>query len=403
MYKIVVVGGGTAGWLTALSMNKFMPYSEVTVIASSELGILGAGEGTTPHFIDLLKDLDIPESDLYLHASATIKKGIDFVNWNGDGSNYYHPFWGDHYALHFDANKLAKYLQTVGLSRGIKLIDAIVTDINEGDSGYIKSLTLKDGSKIETDFVMDCSGLRRYIIGEHYKSKWNSYTDHLPAKRAMPFFIEHDGKNIDEYTSATAMKAGWVWKIPVQGRYGCGYVFDSSYITDAEAKAEVEEMLGHEIVVPRVFNFEAGSFNDTWIKNCIAIGLASGFTEPMEATSIWIQVMTLKHLIPLMKRYIRDGESVVSEFNETIRTLNNDMMLFIHLHYLTKRSDSDFWKEFRSKTSTPEYLEKIRSLAIAGELTDEALDKIKNDTGYIPTYLVNSWLVVGESVGYFGE
>lgn len=403
MFKIVVVGGGTAGWLTALSMNKFMPYSEVTVVASSELGILGAGEGTTPHFMDLLKQLDIDESALFEHAKATVKKGIDFDNWKGDGQKYYHPFWNDQHALHFDANLLAKYLESVGLSRGVKLIDDIVVGINENESGNIKSLSLKNGIDLECDFVMDCSGLRRLIIGEHYKSEWTSYTKHLPAKRAMPFFIEHDDKNIQEYTSAIAMKAGWVWRIPVQGRYGCGYVFNSDYLTDEQAKAEVEEMLGHEITVPRYFNFEAGSYDRTWIKNCVAIGLSSGFTEPMEATSIWIQVMTLQHLTTLMKRYIRDGEMVVAEFNETVRTLNHDLMLFIHLHYLTKRSDSDFWKEFKSKTVTPEYLKKIRELAIQGNLTDSALEQIRDDTGYIPTYLVNSWIVVGEGVGFFGE
>jgi len=407
MYKIVVVGGGTAGWLTALSMNKFMPYSEVTVVASSELGILGAGEGTTPHFMDLLKELDISEDDLYEHASATIKKGIDFDNWNGDGKKYYHPFWHDQYALHFDANKLAKYLQTVGLSRGVKLVDDIVDGINEDSNGNIKSLSLRSGDVVETDFVMDCSGLRRLIIGNHYKSEWNSYTKHLPAKRAMPFFIEHDGKNIQEYTSAIAMKAGWVWRIPVQGRYGCGYVFDSNFITDEQAKAEVEEMLGHSITVPRYFDFEAGSFDKTWIKNCVAIGLSAGFTEPMEATSIWIQVMTLQHLKLHMKRYIRDGELVVDEFNNIVKNLNNDLMIFIHLHYLTKRTDSEFWSTFKTRNETPDFLTRMRDVANVDGINDITLNKLHldmpdKDSRYMKTYEISSWLTVGEGVGFFG-
>lgn len=406
MYKIVVVGGGTAGWLTALSLNKFMPYSEVTVIASSELGILGAGEGTTPHFMELLKELDIPEADLYQHAKATVKRGIDFDNWNGDGKKFYHPFWDDKYALHFDANLLAKYLQNVGIGRGIKLVDDIVVKINDDKHGYIKSLSLKSGEDIQTDFVMDCSGLRRLIIGGHYKSQWNSYTKHLPAKRAMPFFIEHNDEDLEDYTGAIAMKAGWVWKIPVQGRYGCGYVFDSNFITDEQAKAEVEELFGHEITVPRYFDFEAGSFDKTWIKNCVAIGLAAGFTEPMEATSIWIQVMTLQYLRDHMKRYIRDGEMAVDDFNTVIRHLNNDLMYFIHLHYLTKRNDSEFWKTFVERNNTPDFILKLRDIANTVGISKEELHKLHSESNkdphYMKTYEHSSWLLVGEGVGYFG-
>ena len=406
MYKIVVVGGGTAGWLTALSMNKFMPYSEVIVIASSELGILGAGEGTTPHFMDLLKDLDIPESALFEHAKATVKNGINFTNWNGDGKDYYHPFWEGQYALHFDANLLAKYLQTVGLERGIKLVDDIVTDINEDKNGYIKSLTLKSGDQIETDFVMDCSGLRRLIIGNHYKSTWNSYTKHLPAKRAMPFFIDHDDKDLPDYTGAIAMKAGWVWKIPVQGRYGCGYVFDSNFITDEQAKAEVEEMLGHEVTIPRFFNFEAGSYDKTWIKNCIAIGLSAGFTEPMEATSIWIQVKSLQLLKEYMRTRIRDGETVIENYNNIVRNFNNDLMIFIHLHYLTKRDDSEFWTTFKERNQTPEFILRLRDMN-KDTMTNQDLDKLhlanpEKTEDYMKSYYINSWLTVAEGVGFFG-
>lgn len=407
MYKIVVIGGGTAGWLTALSMNKFMPYSEVTVIASSELGILGAGEGTTPHFLTLLKDLDIDEQGLYDHAKATVKNGINFSNWNGDGKDYFHPFWEDEYALHFDANLLAKHLQTIGLSRGVKLIDDIVIDINEKANGYIKSLTLKELGEFEADFVFDCSGLRRLIIGEHYKSTWNSYADILPAKRAMPFFIDHDDTDLEDYTGAIAMKYGWVWKIPVQGRYGCGYVFDSDFITDEQAKAEVEEMLGHSITVPRFFDFKAGSFDKTWIKNCISIGLSSGFTEPMEATSIWIQVKSLQHLSKMLPQYIRDGERVVEDYNNIVRNMNNDLMIFIHLHYLTKRDDSEFWTTFTTKNKTPEFLLRMKEMAIAGKTDNVHLDNLHRESpdkteDYIKTYFINSWLTVGEGVGYFG-
>jgi tryptophan halogenase len=398
MYKFVVLGGGTAGWLTALNMNKHMPYSEVTVIASSEIGILGAGEGTTPHFMDMLKSLDIKEEEFFEHCKATRKNSIKFFNWNGDGKEYDHPFWDNKYALHFDARLTAEYLRSVAVSRGVRYIDDKVTSINSNKDESIKSLTLSSGEEVVTDFLFDCSGLKRMIIGEHYNSEWCSYQNHLPAKRAIPFFLPRDENDTQDYTGAFAMKNGWVWKIPVQGRFGCGYVFDSDFCTDEEAIAEIKELFG-EVEIPTKFDFKAGCYKTTWVKNCIAIGLASGFTEPMEATSIWIQVQSLLVAIQLLPRYIRNGDLTAKYYNEAIQEMNNNIMIFLHLHYLTKRNDTEFWKTFTQKNSTPDYLLKIRD--IINERPLEKSDfKDMNDT--TPTFDLNSWLAVGQGVGYFG-
>jgi len=416
MLKCVVVGGGTAGWLSALYAQKHIPYSDVTVIASSEIGILGAGEGTTPQIISFLKEIDISVGDVIKHAKGTFKNGIRFVNWNGDGEEYFHGFW-DHYndpsnklhfddivplytecmandkncdevslshylcnenkvkikketneeyggyALHFDANLLAKYLESVALSRGIKLIDDEVITINNNGTGNIKSFDLKSGLNVEADFVFDCTGFKRLIIGKHYNTKWNSYKDTLPVNRAMPFFIEHDDTNVPPYTYAIAMKYGWVWKIPVQGRYGCGYVFDSSMVTDEEIVEELTEYLGYKPTIPRVFSFEAGTYDKVWVKNCVAVGLSAGFIEPLEATSIWVSTNILKNVVSKASDLIAQNSDAVAVCNETMRDFNDDVLSFLYFHYMTKRDDSKFWKTFTTKNKIPALIVKLMDIS----------------------------------------
>jgi len=398
--KYTILGGGSAGWLTALFIRKICPDDEITVIASSEIGILGAGEGTTPQFPMFLKRIDISINDIIKNAKGTIKNGIKFTNWNGDGEHYYHAFQdslinfedyknidvkpyalnniSNHKnldnlnftptisekckvkyiksndkqcgsdALHFDANLLAKYLQTVALQRNIKLIDDEVISVDSKDNKIV-GFKLKSENKLDTDFVFDCSGFKRVLIGEHYKGKWNSYSDHLPMKRAMPFFIQNNTKEIPPYTESIAMKYGWMWKIPVQGRFGCGYVFDSDLVTDEEIKEELEEYFGHEIVSPRTFTFKPGCFEDVCMGNCIAIGLSAAFIEPLEATSIWVSIMQLTEFEKNRDSIIKGDKKSIKYYNNFIKAVNNGILNFIQFHYLTCRGDSIFWKKFNEK------------------------------------------------------
>jgi tryptophan halogenase len=345
--NIVVLGGGATGWITALYAERVMPDSTITVIESDEIGILGAGEGSTPHLINFLDFVGIPVSDLVKNADATIKNGIKFTNWNNDGKNFYHGFYifnnldfngcniherassidsafvancvfGDnindysftkkvseknkvpflyksinadlmvenpiinfeslsYFSIHFNASKIANYLRDVAVSRGVIRVEGVVDLIKEDETGGISELIIRDQS-IPVDFLFDASGFSRFVIGNHYKSKWKSHSDKLPVDSAVPFFIPIDDKEpIPTYTEAIAMKYGWMWKIPTVERYGCGYVFDSSLIAVEEAKKEVEEYLGHEIVSPRTLKFSAGYYEEPWRNNCVAVGLASGF------------------------------------------------------------------------------------------------------------------------------
>lgn len=464
MKKIIVLGGGSAGWLTSLLVREFYPGFDITLIESEEIGILGAGEGTVPHFLDVLNFLRIPVSSLVAECSSTIKIGIKFTNWNGDGTSYFHDFlakeeleeWvfddqfrfnmltthlvgkGVHLdsinfyarlsdqwkvpfilndlndvtlsnyrdpisavqhlgniALHFDARLLATFLGKLAQGhRRIKRVEGKYSGVTEDANGNITGIKLENGNYVSCDFVFDCSGFARLLLGKHFGDRWIDYKQHLPLDTALPFFIPHDGKNFPPYTEAIAMKYGWMWKIPVQNRYGCGYVFDSSYINEEQAKAEVEAYVGQEITSPKTFKFKAGTFANTVVKNCYGVGLSQHFVEPLEATSIW---SFTKNLINFLKTgsimHIGDPEHV-AWFNERCRLIIEPIPEFLHLHYFTERNDSPFWKEFRSKTTMMESLKEKRKLWSKTPLFDA-------DTLPLQMFTAPSWISVGDGVRFF--
>jgi tryptophan halogenase len=423
-FKFVIAGGGSAGWITALYVKKQFPTSSITLIKSTSIGILGAGEGTTPHIIDFLDEIDVPVSDLVKYSKATIKNSIRFSNWNGDGQHYYHSFM-DNYdldhtlisellhttypmmdleqmgnnssldninfnalasenncvrfipnstaslknldpilhfnrlgkiALHFDANQLADFLEFVGTSRGIKVIDTVINTINTDEKGFITSINCKDVTDVPCDFVFDCTGFKRVILKDFYKIPWKSYKEHLPAKRAMPFFIENPSEILPPYTDSVAMKWGWMWKIPVQGRYGCGYVFDSDRISNDQAKQELDDAIGFEVTVPRTIDFEPGRLEKVFVKNCMAIGLSSGFIEPLEATSIWTSIMMLHSWTENIEALVNRDEDSIDVINSRFSEMNDNTLGFVYFHYITKRTDTEFWTNFTRDNKIPDSL-----------------------------------------------
>jgi tryptophan 7-halogenase len=420
--KFVVVGGGTAGWLTALMVRKEFPQADVTLIESSEIGILGAGEGTTPHFAKIMQYLEISPSLLVRDASATLKNGVKFTNWTGDGTYYYHnfisvdprvsneqtdmytpnassfnifysldvlhdvpntelnypSFLNEHkrsvfaineygmpqnlafYGLHFDARKIADLLKKIGTEyRNIKLIEGKVGSIQSAENGDISSVTLEDGTIAECDFIFDCTGFARLIIGKHFGAEWRSYADKLPVNAAVPFFMEKEEGDIPVYTESIAMKYGWMWKIPVQGRYGCGYVFDSNLISADDAKKELEETLLCEINSPKTFSFSAGYYKTPWIKNCVAIGLSGGFIEPLEATSLWTSIQFISEaLTDYLKLSTRD-EKAIGRYNELFCEFNEEVSDFLYFHYMAGRTDTEFWKKFQDINNAPDSIKKM--------------------------------------------
>ena len=426
--NVVVLGGGTAGWLTAIYAKHNLPSKSVTVIESESIGILGAGEGATPHLISLLDGLGIALSTLVKETKSTIKNGIKFTNWNGGGSEdfYYHPFFADsemnlerscaspyvssapsiltsaieidkslkqsdfilnisernkvpfvysedleaegqnqllnyynlsNYSIHFDASELANSLKKIALDRGVLLVEGVVEGVDQDDTGDIKNLILDSGAIVNSDFIFDCSGFHRFFPN-FFDSKWKSYSEYLPVDTALPFFLPIDEDNIPPYTEAIAMKYGWMWKIPLQHRYGCGYVFDSSFIDESEAKKEVEDYLGHSIESPKTIKFSPGYYETPWVNNVVSLGLSGGFIEPLEATSIWVSIIYMKEILANPEVMYKRDPRFTNDYNSYVTRVNEEVFKFVYFHYMTSRVDTDFWKKF-TRESAPESLSNL--------------------------------------------
>ena len=311
-------------------------------------------------------------SDLY--RKETIKN-VDFIEkcskenkvpFIKNNYKYENPIFNyDHlafYSIHFNAIKMANKLKEIGVSRGINLIDSVVSDIIFDNNDNVKSLVLENNKKINLDFIFDCSGFSRLIIGKKYNAKWKSHSKYLPVDSAIPFFLETD-KYIPPYTEAIAMKYGWIWKIPLQSRYGCGYVYDSSLVEDDEIRKEIEDWLGYVPEYQRKdkgpFKFEAGYFEEPWINNCIAIGLAAGFIEPLEATSIWVTIMSLEKILGGVEWLFINDERHRKYFNNYFKSINDQVVDFIYFHYMSERKDTDFWKKFTYENASDNLKNKL--------------------------------------------
>ena len=345
--KIVVIGGGTAGLFTALFAMK-MFSDDVTLVSSSKIDILGAGEGTTPNIRGVMKSLGIDINDFMKETGATNKDGVEFINWNETKSSFKHLFGGN-VGFHMNARKTAEYFKTIGLDRGLKIIDAIVDDFIIDEQDNIKEIVLDNGQKIGCDFIFDCSGFARLVIGNFYKSEWVSYSDKLICDKAFGFFLPQT-EDIDMTkiytTKATAMNCGWMWEVPIKERLGCGYAFSSKHITVEGAKNEVETYLGREINIVKVFDFNPGSYKEVWKNNCVSLGLAGGFVEPLEATSLMGLATSLEDLFKIgIKKTTQEQKD---KFNRDTLDFNEQIYHFLIHHYNCGRKDTPFWEEISS-------------------------------------------------------
>ena len=428
--KFVIVGGGTAGWITALITRQVFPEHQIVLVESSEIGILGAGEGSTPHLLNTLNQLGISLQDLIQNTSCTLKNGILFDGWSEDRKSFVHgfefnnqgfqqiamnhglsnydwtsapliPYLAEYHgmeaedvdiltyaslrnkalfrrkqqavvsledrspddffeegveAIHFDAQSIANYLAKVAQSRRVDRIEGKVADIGRDPMGNISHLVLEDGQRVDGEFFFDCTGFARLIIGKMFESEWVSFKETLPAKKAMPFFLKPDKDHVPPYTLAKAMDKGWIWKIPLQHRYGCGYVYDPDQISDDDVKKEIDAFAGEEVEIPRIFNFEPGYYKDVWIKNCLALGLSNGFVEPLEATSIMQMLFALQTFFSQRQNVFTNDDVYKKNFNRQIEADHKDIASFIYLHYMTNKTNNDFWANFTQNYKMPEAL-----------------------------------------------
>ncbi|RYY47803.1 MAG: tryptophan 7-halogenase [Sphingomonadales bacterium] len=424
--RVVIVGGGTAGWMTAAGLIRRLSHAcEVRLIESEDIGIVGVGEATLPHLRAFVRMLGIDEAEFMAVTHATYKLGIQFRDFGRLGHAYLHPFgnfgrplsgvafhhyWlrmraeggGDSlfeysvanvmaeecrfqppsddpdsllstygYAYQFDATRFAPYLRDYAVARGVERTEGRVVDVAlDPLSGDVAALTLASGQRIEGDLFVDCSGFRALLIGAALGSEWEDWSRWLPCDRAVAAPCASPAGVIEPYTRATAMPAGWRWRIPLRHRVGNGYVFSSAHIGEDEAmEALVAALENKPMADPRLLRFRAGRRKRSWDRNVVAIGLASGFLEPLESTSIYLAQGAVEQLIALFPAGGQIADADRDEFNRMVDVEYDRIRDFLILHYhATQRDDSDFWNDMRTMTVPDSLAEKIELFRETGRV-----------------------------------
>jgi tryptophan halogenase len=410
--NITIVGGGTAGWLSAYFIVNAQPgMHNVTVVESSAIGILGAGEGSTGLLRDLMSGYFFPTDisiDEFMEATdSTPKLGIRHTGWAKD-SDYFAPIdvsdsgfkitdylfkyvlfrYGNQNvhkvsrlgldyeqgiynglgAFHFDAHKVGQFFKAQAEKKGVKTIDAVITDVKVTEDEFVSSIVLDSGEEIFSEFFIDCSGFNK-ILNSKLGVKWVDYSDVLPMNTAMPFLLDYqDGEQFVAETKATALSSGWMWDIPLRYRRGCGYVFDKNFITETEAQKEVEEYLGRSITPLRFLSFTPGHLEHFWKNNVLSLGLSSAFVEPLEASSIHNTIAQLGFFVKeFLLASLEDTITPMNQevYNQRATFLNKITIDFISLHYQGGREDSAFWRHIKDNKimtkNTEMLLEKAKS------------------------------------------
>lgn len=395
--KVVIAGGGTAGWMAAAALSKLVGQNlDITLVESEAIGTIGVGEATIPSILTINRLLQIPEPEFLRETKATFKLGIAFENWRKLGHRYihsfgdtgtgcwaagFHHFWrrglnegyskpyGDYclelkaaeanrfgllsqqrvnYAYHLDATRYAAYLRKLAERAGVRRVEGMIDQVVKTEAGDLQSLRLADGQSIDGDLFVDCTGFRGLLIEDALNTGYDDWSEWLPCDRAVAMQTESLADPIP-YTRSIAHGNGWQWRIPLQHRVGNGLVYCSDYLSDDEATALLHRhTTGQPTTDPRLIRFQTGQRKQYWNKNCIAIGLSSGFIEPLESTSIhFIQ----NGLLWLMLMFPSQGiaDSVRNEYNTKLRREAEHIRDFIVLHYhLTERDDTEFWNRCRT-------------------------------------------------------
>lgn len=402
---VIVLGGGTAGWMAATGVAVMLgDQVRVTLVESEDIGIVGVGEATLPHLRSFVESLGINEADFMRETHATYKLGIDFRDFGKIGDSYIHPFgsfgeelagisfhhyWlaaqqrgdagpisdysmgvaaalanrfrppaNDHtlgstygYAYQFDATLFGPYMRTFALSKGVERIEGKVIEVRkDSETGNVTTLLLDNGQCVNGDLFVDCSGFRSILLGEAVGAEWEDWSHWLPCDRAVAMPCAAASEIIEPYTRAIAMPAGWRWRIPLQHRVGNGYVYASSFIDDEKAADEIVAAAeGTSLADPRILKFRAGRRKNSFVKNVIGVGLASGFLEPLESTSIYLAQMAITYLIELFPKDGKIENADRAEFNRLVDMEYDRIRDFLILHYhATTRDDSPFWDHVRT-------------------------------------------------------
>ena len=436
--NVVIVGGGTAGWISAAVIKRLIGAGvNVTLIESEEIGTVGVGEATIPPIITLNNVMGIDEKEFLRETNATMKLAIKFENWRVEGESYFHTFGAPGksyafchfhhyfkraqglglsdsiweydlnylackagkfahikspdpiiempYAYHFDASLYARFLRKKCEAMGVTRKEGIITDVKQdADSGFITGVTLKDGAHIEGDLFIDCSGFKGLLTQQTQNTGYEDWSHWLPCDRAVAMPSERH-EQTRPYTRSIAHSAGWQWRIPLQHRNGNGLVYSSNYYSDDKALDILSNNLDTKpLADPNFIRFKTGRRRKQWNKNVVAVGLSSGFLEPLESTSIHLiqsAVVRLIHLFPHegFKQY------QIDEYNKQSQLEYEQIRDFIILHYhVNERTDSHFWKDLREMEVPDSLTHKIELFRASGNLFRE-----QNDL-----FLESSWLQV---------
>ncbi len=438
--KIAIVGGGSAGWMTAAALsNALQGAAEITLVESEEIGVVGVGEATIPPIKVFNQTLGINEAEFVQRTEGSFKLGIEFVNWFKEGHRYFHPF-GEYgapfdavqlyhyylkaraegpiepiddysmawvmakngkfsvpaqdrrmvqstfdYAYHFDAIMYARFLREYAEARGVKRIEGKVVDVGlRGTDGFVESLTLESGTRLDAEFFIDCTGFFGLLIEKTLKTGYVDWTHWLPCDRAVAVPCEHGGE-FTPYTRSTARKAGWQWRIPLQHRIGNGYVYASKHISDDEAQATLLDNLdGEPLADPRLLRFVTGRRKKFWNKNVVAIGLSAGFMEPLESTSLHLIQSGITRLLALFPTLDFD-DYAMQEYNRITVGEYERTRDFIILHYkATERRDAPLWQHAADMDIPEELAYKIEQFRRGGRIVAHELELFRNP----------SWLAV---------
>ncbi|QEY17016.1 MULTISPECIES: tryptophan halogenase family protein [unclassified Cellvibrio] len=436
--SLVVVGGGTAGWMAAAFFAKRFAGTplNITLVESATIGTIGVGEATVPAMKVFLSDLGIDEREFMLNTQATFKLGIEFDGWNKPNESFFHPFamfgakiasipfhhyWANlrtqqqagpiddyslatqlarsnkfarpkenaldiarfNYAYHFDAGLFANYLSRFSQRQGVTRIEAQISHATrDATTGNISELVLESGEIISGDFFIDCSGFRGLLIEETLHTGYEHWNQWLPCDRAIALPSSSD-EQIPSYTRALACSAGWQWRIPLQHRVGNGYVYSSQQISDEQALAELQKNItGTSLAEPKLIHFATGMRRKIWNHNVFALGLASGFLEPLESTSIYMVQTAINTLFTYFPQ-TQDCATIAQHANHTLAQHNQRLRDFIILHYyLNQRTGEPFWNECQNMTIPESLQARIEEFRYTANLRFDDLD----------FFQISSWL-----------